>query len=388
MHSLGVLLDEDGKWTEAEQYLVPAMEGLRKTKGVDALETLEAMASVANLYSQLEKLKEAEMLVSQAVDGFRRTRGDQDILTLRTMDSLAMLYLGQNKPVQAEQLEEDVLQRLREQVGSDSPYTLAARRQLAATYAANGRSAEAERLWRDVLQDMRRVLGNKHPDTLYTLAIIADHYMNQGKIDEVEKYAGEALEGPCRPQRQASSESSRPRFSLNRYGSQADSKKLEPVLIESVELARYRWDPDSEVTAGGNGTLGMLFFLKSEYIRAEPYCREALAFRTKDNPESQDRFWLELRLGVSLLAQKKYSEAQSRLLTAYNGIRPHEKAALAANTSDLGWIVEQIPAPRRGWQALARCVLGETPGRSRSSRPSYSISSSRPTRSQGHEPIM
>ena len=86
----------------------------------------------------------------------------------------------------------------------------------------------------------------------------------------------------------------------------------------------------------------MLFLLKSEYIRAEPYCREALAFRAKDNPESLDRFWLELRLGVSLIAQRKYTEAQSRLLTAYNGIKPHEKVALPANTSDLGWIVEQI----------------------------------------------
>ena len=60
MHSLGVLLADDGKWTEAERYLVPAMEGLRQTKGVDDLETLEAMLNVGNLYSELGTWNEAE----------------------------------------------------------------------------------------------------------------------------------------------------------------------------------------------------------------------------------------------------------------------------------------------------------------------------------------
>jgi hypothetical protein len=52
---VGVLLAEDGRWTEAEWYLVPALTGLRRTKGEDDPETLEVMLNVANLYDQLDK---------------------------------------------------------------------------------------------------------------------------------------------------------------------------------------------------------------------------------------------------------------------------------------------------------------------------------------------
>ena len=89
-------------------------------------------------------------------------------------------------------------------------------------------------------------------------------------------------------------------------------------------------------------TLGQVLIAQGEYSRAEPYCREAMAFLKKNSPDRQDRFLAELRLGVCLLAQKKYSEARSRLLSAYNGLKPREQSPLPTTMSDLGWIIEQL----------------------------------------------
>jgi serine/threonine protein kinase len=343
MHSLGVLLEEDGKWTEAERYMVPAMQGLRKVRALDDPETLEAMADVGNLYNELGRAEEAESLLSQSVKGLRRTRGERDILTLRTMDDLAVVYLARNEPVKAEQLEKEAIEGMRRWLGDKNPYTLLARRNLASIYSASNKGSEAEELWKDVLQDLRQVLGDKHPDTLYTLVAIAAHYIEHNKLDEVEKYAREALEGS----RSVLNDKHQTRmyalgFLANVYGGQRDSKKLEPVLIETVQLARFRWGPDNEFTAGGDTTAGLFLISLGKYSEAEGYCREEAEFRIRHNPDRKDRFGAELRLGISLLAQKKVGEARSRLLSAYNGLRPSEKIALPADTSDLGQIVEQI----------------------------------------------
>ena len=343
MNSLGVLLADDGKWTEAERYLVPAMEGLLETRGADALETLEAMLNVANLYGELKKGKDAETLLSDALKGFQRTRGARDHFTLRTMDNLAVLYHLRKKPVEAEQLEKEVVRSLQEEVGTDHPYTLTASRNLATIYAANGRKPEAEQLWKDVLRDQRRVLGDKHPETLYTLAVFAEYYMYQGKLDEVERYAGEALEGARtmlndKHQIRAAALA----FLANVYGGRADLNKLEPVLIESVEIARFRWGTDNSTIAQGDGAVALLLIYKGEYARAEPYCREQLAFRIKDHPGRGDRFWSELHLGIALLGQKRFAEAEPHLRSAHNGLKPRAKSDTPADNADLGWIIEQI----------------------------------------------
>ncbi len=109
-----------------------------------------------------------------------------------------------------------------------------------------------------------------------------------------------------------------------------------------MDLSRFRWGPDSDVTAGGDWTLSILFLHNSEYSRAIPPCREALEFQIKHNPGSPRRFWLELRLGVSLLAQKDFSEAEPRLIAGYNGLKPHAHKTIPAGTPELGWVIEQV----------------------------------------------
>lgn len=318
------------------------MEGLRKTKGADDRETLEATADVGNLYIQLDQPEEGAALIARAWEGFRRTLGDRDVSTLR-MTVLAMIQLGRKKPAEAERMAKDVVEKLQTEVGADSPHTHAARRDLASIYDASGRHEKARWLLKDVLKEQRRILGDKHPDTLYTIATLAEHYVHSGNFDEVERYAVEALEGA----RTILNDKHQVRaaalgFLSTVYGTRADLKKLEPVLIESLELSRYRWGPDAEVTVRGDSTVCLLLLYLGRYAEAEPYCREALAFRSKNSPESQERFWLELRLGISALGQGKYDEARPHMLIAYNGMKPREKGRLPADMSDLGWLIEQI----------------------------------------------
>ena len=86
----------------------------------------------------------------------------------------------------------------------------------------------------------------------------------------------------------------------------------------------------------------MFFLAQPDYSHAEPYFRDSFTFWVNNHPDREDRFLNELRLGVCLLAQRNYTEAKSRLISAYNGLKPREKSAIAANTADLGQVIARI----------------------------------------------
>ena len=55
----------------------------------------------------------------------------------------------------------------------------------------------------------------------------------------------------------------------------------------------------------------MFFLVLGEYHKAEPYIRDELVFFRKNQFEERERHMAQIRLGVCLLAQKKYTEAPS-----------------------------------------------------------------------------
>jgi hypothetical protein len=86
----------------------------------------------------------------------------------------------------------------------------------------------------------------------------------------------------------------------------------------------------------------MFFLAQSDYSHAEPYFRDSFTFWVNNDIDREDRFLNELRLGVCLLAQRNYTEAKSRRISAYNGLKPREKSAIAANAADLDHVIARI----------------------------------------------
>jgi hypothetical protein len=72
----------------------------------------------------------------------------------------------------------------------------------------------------------------------------------------------------------------------------------------------------------------------------------------KDDPAREDRFVMELILGVCLLAQQKFDDAKSHLLAGYNGMRPDRDRIPPVEQPDLGWLIEQVDRLRDKTGAL------------------------------------
>ena len=344
MLSLGRLLLADGKSAEAERVLVPAMAGLRRTRGTGHPETLSAMHAVGELYYAQNKLAEAEALLVQAGDGLRKARGAEHPETLQVLNILADLYVSQNKPAEAERLLDQALEGLQEAVGGEHPTTLQVKMTLATTYDGQRKREEAERLLREVLQVQRRVLGGTHPDTLATMVLLGELLVNrQNKLDEAEPLLLEAREG-CRQaldRNHLTADAALASLS-SVYSKKKDFPKLGAALVEALEITRFRYGPDDALTVGGNQAVGAFFLKQHEFAKAEPYLRDTLAYRVKTEPDHWRRFWAESMLGECLVGQKNYAEAERRLLSACTEMKARRENVPPQYLPQLGRTMERL----------------------------------------------
>ena len=167
-------------------------------------------------------------------------------------------------------------------------------------------------------------------------------YLGQKEPDKSEPLLIEAVEG-CRAALDRNHETAAALAGLaNVYADKRNLKKLGPVLIEARDITCARYGPHDQLTAEANQSVGMFFLAQPDYSHAEPYFRDSFTFWVNNDIDREDRFLNELRLGVCLLAQRNYTEAKSRRISAYNGLKPREKSAIAANAADLDHVIARI----------------------------------------------
>jgi serine/threonine protein kinase/tetratricopeptide (TPR) repeat protein len=328
LSDLGGLYLADDKMTEAGSYLVAALQGLRQTRGAVHPETLAVMSAVAQVYRSTEKLADAEALLLEAGAGFRTAGLGESPEAVGALNDLGMVYLDENKLGPAEETINRVVDIFKRTHGFDHPSTLSAIGNLGLVYDSRGLPEKAERTFVEVLKKQREVLGSKHPDTLMSMINLGNHYVYHAEPAKAEQLLLEALQG-CRTALDGRHIMTNAALSILSalYAKAGDLKKLGPVLIEARDVTRARWGPDSGLTAGANQAAAALLLFQKDYAKAEPYLREILDFRIKNEPESWARFKDEGCYGACLLDQKKYAEAAAALISAYEGMKARENDA-------------------------------------------------------------
>jgi eukaryotic-like serine/threonine-protein kinase len=338
----GTVLLSDGKLSEAEPYLLQAMDGLTRVPDAERLGLLDATQMVAQLYFAQGKLSRAEQLLIQVRGGYASTAGATPLQTISATNTLAMVYDAQKRPEKAKPLLLEIVKDAPRELGREHPLTLAALNNLARVSMALGSNSEALALLEEVLDTKRRVLGDKHPDTLYAMVTLAEVHLGESRLDKAEALLLRALAG-CRTALDRNHETTDAALAMLAaiYSTKGDLQKLGPVLIEAAEITRSRYGPDHELTAYGNLAAAKFFLLQKNYKRAESCLRERLAYFVKKSPADWSRFVAESELGGCLIAEKKYDEAESLLRSAYNGMKSVGTNRSPAQTSELRASLEQ-----------------------------------------------
>jgi tetratricopeptide (TPR) repeat protein len=154
---------------------------------------------------------------------------------------------------------------------------------LASTLWTEGKLAEAEATYREALAMSRRLLGEKHPDIASELNNLAGVLSDEKKFEEAELFHRETL-----AMRRALLGNEHP-----------------DVLAALFNLA-------------GN------LFRQGKFAEAETFARECLTVRESKFPDDWQMFHCRSFLGAILFGQKQYEQAESLLLSGYNGMRQRE----------------------------------------------------------------
>ncbi len=283
-----------GNLAEAESLLREAIEIDHRTLGPDHPRTLVPMTSLAVVYQSQLKFAEAEELYTTLLATSRRVRGPDHPDTLNAMNNLAALETDQGKFAQAEALYLEVLAGWRKQFGPEHPRTLTLLSNLALLYTAEGKGELAETTGTQVLEARRRVLGADHPDTLESMHILASAYASRQKLAEAAALYQQTLE--------------------------ARRRVLGPRHTRTND------------TAAG---LAEVRNRRGEFGEAERLLRESLQIQKESAPEDYRRFRTETLLGASLLGQRKYAEAETFLLSGYQGLKQREARMPASRRSTI-----------------------------------------------------
>ncbi len=171
---------------------------------------------------------------------------------------------------------------------------LASRNSLARDYGMIGRLHEAITILEPTLKLGESMLGPDHPGTLSIRNNLADAFE-----------------------------------ALRRW---ADAESLRRVTLDR----RRRTDrPISPSLAGDLAGLGANLMGQARWSDAEPILRESLSICEKAMPDDWRRFDVMSQHGEALLGLRRYSEAESRVLAAYEGLKVREPGLPAAGKSAL-----------------------------------------------------
>jgi tetratricopeptide (TPR) repeat protein len=324
---LGKVLLDRFRYDDAARVVQEAVE-LRSRPSVSVLDRAAAMALLADVRMQGNQWQASVGLNEQVIDLYRSQLGEQHplIAERHTMLGLALTVLGRNE--EGLQHTRRTLEIQQAWYGRGHPRTAAALTGLAQAMVLMKRSqgkdkylVEAEPMLREALAIQERVYGPSHlavGEVLYALGVLALH--------------------------------------LKQYAESIDYF----VRTEKIERATHGdRNVDYAATVFVQGTVNLV---QGNWVRAEELFRRAFAiYEAAGMPQGEGGdgggWW---QLGMALLRQKKFKEAETVSLLAYeqfkkrgnflSGLIPDVRANLAAIYEGLG-DPEKAASFRKEWEA-------------------------------------
>jgi eukaryotic-like serine/threonine-protein kinase len=290
LNTLGFLLSRQGKPAEAEARYREALAMWSKLKADDRHEVVYCLLNLTDVLMEQEKLPEAEIRLREALAMRKRLSGDEVPEVMNLLSFLAELLSRQGKLGEAENVAREVLASQRKRVGNEPAEVVVALCRLGTVLQREGKLTEAETFCREALA-ISRHLPDDDVRVAWPLEQLASVFEEQGRLEEAVAARREAL----------------------------------PVQRKSYPLGS---PPLTDSTIGLAGVLAKLTLELSQEGRpaeSESSARECLALLDDKEPPNDWRVaGIRSDLGASLLAQKKFTEAEPLLLAGYTGLTQFE----------------------------------------------------------------
>jgi serine/threonine protein kinase/tetratricopeptide (TPR) repeat protein len=338
---LALLKTHQGDTDGVEETLRSVLAARRRVNGEEAPETLHAQNRLADFLARDGKLAEAETLQRATLEKERRLPGMDPRELGAMIGRLASTLQDRGQGSEAEGLYREAVAELSRAFGPDDTMLLLTQNDLATLLVSQDKLAESEAMFRGLLESHRRIYGPDHASTLTMQNNLGVVLSMEGKLAEAEPFYRDALE---RRRRLLGDDHPDTMFSIHNMGGLlADEGKL----VEAERYRREAWErrkrvlgPEHPDTLEAASNLGAVLSLLGRLPEAEARKREALEGRRRVlGAEHPDTLWSETQLALTLKKAGKVDEAITdfrQVLAAYQKKRPEAEVQLGIAMSGLG----------------------------------------------------
>jgi serine/threonine protein kinase/Flp pilus assembly protein TadD len=193
VNNLAIALALQGLLEDAVKLLEETLEIQRRIEGPESITTLRSAYNLAIMRRHLGRWAGARPLFDESLQTLRRVFGPDHQDTLRVVNGLGELLLDQRRPAEARALFEEAIEGQKRVLGPTSEETVLTMINLADAARLQGRLAEARKLAEEADALNHRTLGPEHPQTLFGLTILAGIARDEGRLDDARKGYEQAL---------------------------------------------------------------------------------------------------------------------------------------------------------------------------------------------------
>jgi serine/threonine protein kinase len=330
-NNLALAYDQAGRTAEAIRLYEQILKQREARFGPEHPDTLASRNNLAAAYWSAGRSTEAIRLLEQTLKQREEQLGPDHPDTLGSRNNLAATYKAVGRTTEAIRLHEQNLKQYEAKLGPDHPSTLTSRNNLAQTYREAGRNTDAIRLHEQNLKRCEAKLGIDHPDTLLSMANLGEAYRDANRIKEALALLETVIErGRKRSGGLPALVSWAPGALAETYERAGRFAKAESIFRDACKLSEQKFGSDDRRTASAFAQLGVNLLKQKKYSEAEPLLRQCLTIRVNKQPDAWTTFNTRSTLGEALMGQKKYTEAQTMLLQGYQGMKQRQDKIPAA----------------------------------------------------------
>jgi serine/threonine protein kinase/Tfp pilus assembly protein PilF len=316
--ALGMLRDAQAEYDSAESLVRSGMEMTRRQLPPTHPAVSRAVASLGQVLENRGDYDRAIVVLDSAVR-LQPVPGEITPELAATMTELANAHFYAGHFAISDTLNRRVLAMDRKLYGDNHPHVADDLINLGAIQFEWGHYPEAERHDRKALGIIRRWYGNAHPETASALTILGRALVSQKKLDEGAVILREAVGiqeqvyGPVHP---------RVASALNELGRVAQQQgrldEAEANFRRMAQIYRTVYKDKHYLIGVALSNLAGVYHDRNQDAEAEQIFRDVLRrYREVLAPDHQLMGIAHVRLGQTLIPQRRYVDAERELLAGY-----------------------------------------------------------------------
>jgi eukaryotic-like serine/threonine-protein kinase len=350
--ALGQTLLTEGKLPEAEaQFRASTEHWMKRPNWETDKNATRAIFFLGRTLEQEGKLADAEALDQQTLASLKQALPINNESMMDTLYNLERVLRLEHKPDEARSLVEAYLDEARLKLAPDDPGMISISGRAAWHYYMAGRLVEAQPLADELLKAVRAQPSSNSreiPDPIDTVAWIDEA---TGRLDQAvplfeETVAARKAAGGSPSDPNTLGEMQALGQAYQEAGRLTDSQRL---LEETLNLYKTKDISQNLDAASALATLGLTLIRENKFAEAESRLRESLAISGKQSDLLLPSYTQSV-LGEALAGEKKYADAEQLLLQGYRGMKEKENLIYGNRARILMDAAQRLVALYTAWE--------------------------------------